>query len=111
VSDEQTDGATFESSVGSTPGTSVLAVSGEVDVATSPQLRRELHAMLDSGSTEVVVDFSGTTFVDSSGLGVLVGAYKRLRDSGTGTIRIVGTQPSVRKVFEITGLDAALLTD
>ena len=51
------------------------------------------------------------SFVDSSGLGVLVGAYKRLRKAGDGTIRIVGAQPSVRRVFEITGLETALLTD
>ena len=51
------------------------------------------------------------SFVDSSGLGVLVGTYKRLRDEGDGSIRIVGAQPSVRKVFEITGLEAALLAD
>ncbi len=55
------------------------------------------------------------TFVDSSGLGVLVGALKRLRDGkdteDAGSLRIVGTQAAVRKVFEITGLQAALLAD
>jgi anti-anti-sigma factor len=49
------------------------------------------------------------SFVDSSGLGVLVGTYKRLREDGNGSIKIVGAQASVRKVFEITGLESALL--
>jgi anti-sigma B factor antagonist len=93
----------------------VVAVRGEIDVATSPRLRTELSALLGRGATEVTLDFAGVTFVDSSGLGVLVGALKRLRE-GAGsddarTLRIVGAQDAVRKVFEITGLDTALLAD
>jgi anti-sigma B factor antagonist len=93
----------------------VVAVRGEIDVATSPRLRTELRALLGRGATEITLDFAGVTFVDSSGLGVLVGALKRLRE-GAGSddarsLRIVGTQDAVRKVFEITGLDTSLLAD
>jgi anti-sigma B factor antagonist len=100
---------------GGTTAHPVVTVRGEIDVATSPRLRTELSALLGRGATEITLDFSGVTFVDSSGLGVLVGALKRLRDGG-GTddaraLRIVGVQPAVRKVFEITGLQPALLAD
>ena len=86
-----------------------VSVAGEIDVATSPVLRRELHAALDTGAARVVVDLSAATFIDSSGLGVLVGALKRLRESngnGNQTLMLTGLQDAVRKVFEITGLSA-----
>ena len=89
----------------------VLVARGEIDVATSPQLRTELANLIAAGASDITLQFGGVSFVDSSGLGVLVGAYKRLRESGAGGIRIVDAQPSVRKVFEITGLETALLTD
>ena len=89
----------------------VVTARGEIDVATSPRLRAELTNLIARGATEITLEFAGVTFVDSSGLGVLVGAYKRLRENGDGRIRIVGAQQSVRKVFEITGLEDALLTD
>jgi anti-sigma B factor antagonist len=87
----------------------VVVVHGEIDVATSPLLRRELNELVGRGAHDITLEFADVSFVDSSGLGVLVGAYKRLRDGGDGGIRIVGAQPSVRKVFEITGLESALL--
>ena len=80
-------------------------------MATSPQRRNDLNTLLARGARHITLDFSGVSFVDSSGLGVLVVAYKRLRDDQDGSVRIVGAQPSVRKVFEITGLEAALLQD
>jgi len=93
----------------------VVTVRGEIDVATSPRLRTELSALLGRGATRITLDFSGVTFVDSSGLGVLVGALKRLRDGEDSddvtSLRIVGVQDAVRKVFEITGLESALLDD
>jgi anti-sigma B factor antagonist len=87
----------------------LVTVSGEIDVATSPRLRTELTALLARGADDLTVEFGGVTFVDSSGLGVLVAIYKRLREDGKGRIHIVGAQPPVRKVFEITGLESALL--
>ncbi|MDQ1429696.1 MAG: anti-sigma factor antagonist [Actinomycetota bacterium] len=100
---------------GGTATNPVVTVRGEIDVATSPRLRTELGALLGRGATEITLDFSGVTFVDSSGLGVLVGALKRLRDGQdsdeAGSLRIVGAQDAVRKVFEITGLETALLAD
>jgi len=84
-------------------GFSVLAVSGEVDVATVPRLREQLHGLVAAGSTRIIVDLDNVDFLDSTGLGVLVGALKRVR-SNHGTLSLVCTQPRIRKVFEVTGL-------
>lgn len=81
-----------------------VTVLGELDVATSPGLRSEMHSLVERGAKTITVDLAGTTFIDSSGLGVLVGALKRLRESGGETIVLAGMQDQVRKVFEITGL-------
>ena len=80
--------------------TAVLRISGEVDISTAPQLRERLQ-QLDSRS--VVVDLSAMTFIDSTGLGVLVGAFKRLRESG-GDLVLRAPTRATRKVLELTGL-------
>lgn len=97
--------ATFDAREGEETGTWILAVAGEIDVATSPELRRELHQLADREPARLVLDLHAVTFIDSSGLGVLVGALKRLREDGRGDILILeGLQEPVRKVFDITGL-------
>jgi anti-sigma B factor antagonist len=87
-------------------GWAVLTVSGEIDIATAPSLRERLHAILGGDNRQLVVDLDDVGFLDSTALGVLVGALKRARTEG-GEVRIVSTQPRVRKVFEITRLDSA----
>ena len=84
-------------------GFAVLAVSGEVDVATVPRLREQLHGLVAQGSNKIIVNLDGVDFLDSTGLGVLVGALKRVR-SNDGDLYLVCTQPRIRKVFEVTGL-------
>lgn len=84
-------------------GVPVVAASGEIDVATAPPLRDRLQALAASGQTTIVVDLLGVTFLDSTALGVLVGALKRCRESG-GDLPLVVTEPRILKVFEITGL-------
>jgi anti-sigma B factor antagonist len=84
-------------------GHAVLAVSGEVDVATVPRLREQLHALVAEGNQRIIVNLDGVDFLDSTGLGVLVGALKRVR-SNDGDLFLVCTQPRIRKVFEVTGL-------
>ncbi len=84
----------------------VLAVSGEIDIATAPSLREKLHSMLAENHMQLIIDLDEVTFLDSTALGVLVGALKRVRTEG-GELRIVCNQPRVRKVFEITLLDSA----
>ena len=93
----------FEVSDFQTDGVPVLAVQGEIDVATAPQLRERLLALADRNHAVVVVDLTGVSFVDSTALGVLVSGAKRLR-SGGGDLRLVVTEPHIAKVFAITGL-------
>ena len=75
-------------------------------MATAPGLRERLHGLLAEETQKLVVDLDDVGFLDSTALGVLVGALKRARGEG-GDVRIVCTQPRVRKVFEITRLDSA----
>jgi anti-sigma B factor antagonist len=84
-------------------GVPVLAVRGEVDVSTAPELRERLLGLAERGQSVAVVDLSEVSFVDSTALGVLVSGVKRLRSAG-GDLRLVVTQPHINKVFEITGL-------
>lgn len=84
-------------------GTTVLAVRGEIDVYTAPRLREKVLELAGDSRVEMVVDLEGVGFIDSTGLGVLVAALKRLRSNG-GDLALVCTQSRVLKVFEITGL-------
>ena len=85
-------------------GTAVLTVKGEVDVATAPRLREHVIDLVADGHRRIVVDIEGVEFLDSTGLGVLVGALKRVRSHG-GELELVCTRPRILKVFEVTGLD------
>jgi anti-sigma B factor antagonist len=84
-------------------GVPIVSASGEIDVATAPPLRDRLQALGSSGASTVVVDLLGVTFLDSTALGVLVGALKRCREAG-GDLPLVIDEPRILKVFEITGL-------
>jgi anti-sigma B factor antagonist len=82
----------------------VIAVAGEIDLFTAPELKAAIGESLESGRSRIVVDLSATTFLDSTALGVLIGAVKRLR-SRDGVLTIVNKDPNIAKTFEITGLD------
>jgi anti-sigma B factor antagonist len=82
----------------------VVAVSGEIDLFTAPELKSALGEALESGHTRIVVDLTNTTFLDSTALGVLIGAVKRLR-SRDGALALVNVDENIAKTFEITGLD------
>ena len=82
----------------------VLEVGGEVDVYTAPRLRERLIELVDGGATQVVVDLGRVDFLDSTGLGVLVGALKRLRAAGGGLSLVCDKEPLL-KIFRITALD------
>lgn len=86
---------------------SVARISGEIDIATAPRLRERLIALVTSGRKHVVLDLGGVAFLDSTGLGVIVGVLKRARTLG-GDLRLVCPNPAVRKVFEITALDRTM---
>jgi anti-sigma B factor antagonist len=85
----------------------VLAVVGELDVATSPELEREVLALLGRGVSEVVVDASRVEFIDASGIGVLVGAANTARETGAQLV-LRGTSAATRRLLDLLDLTGAL---
>jgi anti-sigma B factor antagonist len=82
---------------------SVVALRGEIDVYTAPRLRQALIDLVDADETDILVDMTRVDFLDSTGLGVLVGGLKRVK-AKEGSLEIVATQDKILKIFEITGL-------
>jgi anti-sigma B factor antagonist len=78
------------------PATHVVSVKGEVDLFTAPEFKQRVMAPIAAGTQHVVVDLTSTTFIDSSSLGVLIGAQRRLKARDV---------ESIVKTFRITGLD------
>jgi anti-sigma B factor antagonist len=99
-----TNDASFEVTDAGQSGVPVLGVRGEIDVATSPEMRDHLVRLLEPQPELVIVDLTEVTFIDSTGLGVLVEAIRGAR-AGGGDLRLVVTQPHIIKLFELTGLD------
>ena len=85
-------------------GTCLLTLEGEVDVYTAPSLKEALVEQIESGCVNVLVDMESVGFIDSSGLGVLVGGLRRAKER-SGTVRLVCTKENILKIFRITGLD------
>ena len=82
----------------------IIAVHGQADLHTAPQLRAAITTVLDGGASGLVIDLSEASFIDSMTLGVLLGAVKRLRPAG-GRVSVVCTDSHIRRIFEITLLD------
>jgi anti-sigma B factor antagonist len=91
-------------------GTVVLAVSGEVDLHSVDALAERLDVAVEGGVESLVVDLSSASFVDSQGLGALLGAARRLAGRG-GAFRLVVTRAEIRRVFEVASLDRILSLD
>jgi anti-sigma B factor antagonist len=92
--------------VSSLDGWTLVAVYGELDVASAPTLRERLIELVTEGSHRLVLDLEGLDFLDSTGLGAIISALKRARTNG-GDLRLVCTQSRIRRLFEITALDKA----
>ena len=84
-------------------GRTIVEVGGEIDVYSAPTLRDRLNGLVAEGHHDLVVDMQGVEFLDSTGLGVLVGGLKRVRTQH-GSLQLVCSQERVLKVFRITGL-------
>jgi anti-sigma B factor antagonist len=82
----------------------VVTPSGELDVATAPELRSYLHKLVDDGASTLVVDLTDVAFLDSTTLGVLISVHKRLVESG-GAVDLVVPHARLLRIFQITGLD------
>jgi anti-sigma B factor antagonist len=90
--------------------TIVLAINGEADMRIASELKDRLGEVVDDGPSAVVVDLTGATFVDSTALGVLLGAMKRQRAHG-GRFRVVAPRTEIRRIFEMTLLDRVFELD
>ncbi|MER6982955.1 STAS domain-containing protein [Streptomyces carpinensis] len=86
----------------------VVEIQGEVDVYTVPRVREYVADRIEAGRRHLIVDLTGATFMDSTGLGLLVGIQKRIR-ARVGDLRLVITNPDIRRIFHITGLHQVFL--
>lgn len=94
----------FDLQLQTSGGRTVIAVSGELDVLTAPQLHARLDEAIDQGHRDVWVDLRPTEFIDSSGLSALVAANKRIRSLG-GDLGLVCPAGNIRRLIEIVSLD------
>jgi anti-sigma B factor antagonist len=89
----------------------IVEVSGWIEISSAPRLRDTLISLIDDGHLHLVIDLSSTVFLDSTGLGVLVGTLHRLR-SRDGSLAIAGVKDRVGRAFQISNLDQIItLTD
>jgi len=84
-------------------GRTVVAVGGEIDVYTAPKLRDKITELVNAGQHALIIDMEKVDFLDSTGLGVLVGGLKKVR-AQDGTMALVCSQDRLLKIFRITGL-------
>lgn len=82
----------------------LIALFGEVDLYSAPELKKELFGAISDGAKEVIVDFSKATFIDSTTLGVLVAGVKRIR-AKDGRLSLICSNRHITSVFDITGLN------
>jgi anti-sigma B factor antagonist len=94
----------FALDVTESAGWAVVAVTGELELATAPRLRQQVVSIVGGGRCHLMIDLSAVDFVDSVGLGVVVGALKRARTRG-GDLVVVGVSARIYELFEITRLD------
>jgi len=88
-------------------GSGVVVVAGEIDLATVADFREAISDLVASGYVHLVIDLSAVTFIDSTGLGVMVGARKKVRDA-CGSLRLVCTDNRVLRLLAVTGLTQVL---
>jgi anti-sigma B factor antagonist len=84
--------------------TQALDLEGEVDVYTAPLLRQEIMDQVDAGVTHLLVNLEKVEYLDSTGLGILIGGVKRLKEQN-GSLKLVGPSARITRIFEITGLN------
>jgi anti-sigma B factor antagonist len=84
-------------------GRMIVEVGGEIDVYSAPTLRDQLNGLVAAGHHHLIVDMQGVEFLDSTGLGVLVGGLKKVR-AHDGSLQLICNQDRLLKIFRITGL-------
>ncbi len=81
----------------------VVDLNGEIDVYTSPKVKEAITELIDQGHYALIINLENVRYIDSTGLGVLIGGLKRVREH-SGTVNLICTNPQIKKIFDITGL-------
>jgi anti-sigma B factor antagonist len=87
--------------------TCAIVAAGDLDFAAAPELKRAIGERVEAGAQRLVLDLSAVDFIDSTAIGVVVGALKRIRESG-GSLAVVGGKPNVQRIFEIVGMEQVI---
>lgn len=77
---------------------------GEVDIYTSPELKNKIFELIEEKNQDILINGEGLDYIDSTGLGVLMGIYKKLQEKGL-NIKVINLKPNIYKLFDITGLN------
>lgn len=85
-------------------------LSGEVDVGNCSVFKEELGKFVEGAAADVTIDFESLVYIDSAGLGILVGMFKRLQEKEL-TMKVVNTNDYIRKLFRITKLDTLFVVE
>jgi anti-anti-sigma factor len=94
----------FDMTIDVTGDAATIALRGELDVASAPDLRDQVVTMVSEGKTSMTFDCSELEFIDSTGLGVLIGARARCL-AANGGVELVGVRPALQRLLAVTGID------
>lgn len=90
-------------------GIRVIAITGELDLSTAPELEAPLEQAVSPGDASVLIDLTRCEFIDSTGIALIVRAWQRLEGNGSGTrVAICSDNQQVRRVLEVTGLELSI---
>jgi len=103
MDNDEKEGTELDVKLESIGGFSLIGLSGEVDVYSAPKLRETIKDLVDEGKYNLVVDLEKVAFLDSTGLGVLVGGLKRVKHH-SGELGVICNQEKILRIFRITGL-------
>jgi len=87
-----------------------IILSGEIDIATAPEFKNRLYEIIGDGTKDIELVCDGLSYIDSTGLGILVGALKRVK-SHQNNVYIYQLRENIKKLFRITGLDKVFILE
>lgn len=88
----------------------IIHIKGEIDIYSAPDFKENLYNMIGEGEQDIILECSDLSYIDSMGLGILVGALKRIKQQDHNIV-IRNPKSSVRKLFKITGLDKVFIVE
>jgi anti-sigma B factor antagonist len=81
----------------------IMDINGEIDLYNAPDIKESIKGQIESGKTNIIINLDKVSYIDSSGIGVLISSLSNLKKAG-GSLKIINVYASVRKVFELTKL-------